>query len=200
MEVECSELTEILDIVNFCEQVLHCDGATELEDSYSETYDYNNSSHTDDVFMDSDVLSVSELEESLDEEEISDHESDNLDILQCFINIIELDCLLNSQTDDAQTDDTQTDDKQLKRRRKRWGVHPVNQLRKELGHFENLVQEMLMNDHDKFFNYTRMSPVIFDHLLSLVQPKITKLAPNAIPAKFRLLLTLRCVLNSILIL
>lgn len=119
-----------------------------------------------------------DVDESVDDPETAD---ESLDILQCFINIIELDCILNSTNDD----------KQLKRRKRRWGVHPNNQLRKELGHFENLINEMLMNDHEKFFNYTRMSPAIFDHLLTLVAPKITKCAPNAIPAKFRLLLTLR---------
>lgn len=173
---ECIELLDILDMVNFCEDIQECESDMEFDD-YFDVESPNN-----DILMETDVETDSDFDESdVDDVDISDDDNDNMDILQCFINIIELDCILNLSCDD----------KQLKRRIKRWGVHPINQLRKELGHFDNLMNEMLMNDHDKFFNYTRMSPKMFEDLLNLVSSKITKSAPNAIPAKFRLLLTLR---------
>lgn len=170
---ECLEILQILDIVNLCEEI--GDVESDIEDYFLE-----NSSISDEPFSESDDDTDSDayMDESDDDPERTE---DDMDILQCFINIIELDCILSLASDDTQ----------LKRRKRRWGVHPINQLRKELGHFENLVKEMLMNDHEKFFNYTRMSPAMFDYLLNLVGPKITKFAPNAIPAKFRLLLTLR---------
>lgn len=77
------------------------------------------------------------------------------------------------------------------KRVRRWGVHPINQLRQEHGHFEKLFQEMRMHDQEKFFNFTRMTPKIFDDLLSLVGPLITKTSSNAIHPACRLLLTLR---------
>lgn len=182
---ECSDLLEMLDIVNCCKEVQECESDMEFE----EYYDLEDPTMTDDNFMESDIETGPEdaySDESYGEFEISDDDEDDFDILRSLINIIELDCVLNSTSDD----------KQLKRRKRRWGVHPINQLRKELGHFENLVKEMLLNDHEKFFNYTRMSPKMFDYLLDLIASKITKSAPNAIPAKFRLLLTLRLVLLS----
>lgn len=106
--------------------------------------------------------------------------NDNGDILQCIINMIELEYMLA------------TDNQQKKpKRKRRWGVHPINQLRMEHGHFNNLYKEMIAHDHEKFFNFTRMSPTRFEHLLSLVGDAITKTAPNALPPKCRLLITLR---------
>lgn len=107
-------------------------------------------------------------------------EGADTDVLQCIINLIELEYVLQ--------------DNGPKTRRKgerRWGVHPINQMRKEQGHFHNIFEEMLAHDHEKFFNYTRMTPERFQHLFELIEWKITKNAPNAIPAKCRLLLTLR---------
>lgn len=174
---ECLELAELMDIANICQEINECESDMEFEDRYE--IDESTTSNDERWEVSTDLSFSDESDNDL---ELSDCElEDQSDILQCFINIIELDCILNSNCDD----------KQLKRRKKRWGVHPINQLRKELGHFENLINEMLIHDHDKFFNYTRMSPEIFDHLLNLIAPKITKSAPNAIPAKFRLLLTLR---------
>lgn len=103
------------------------------------------------------------------------------EILQCIVNMIELEYILNKNVEVKQ------------RKRRRWGVHPINQLRREYGHFENLCEEMSAHDPEKFFNFTRMTPERFKHLLTLVGPKITKYAPNAIPPKGRLLLTLRYV-------
>lgn len=131
------------------------------------------------------VPDVSDHEEDLDDDELlndeqlEDDDADN-EILQCIINLIELEYILENDCP--------------KKRRKgirRWGVHPLNQMRREQGHFYNLFEEMLAHDHDKFFNYTRMTPERFQHLFELIESKITKNAPNAIPAKCRLLLTLR---------
>lgn len=112
-------------------------------------------------------------------EERADDNADN-DILQCIMNLIELEYVLQ---DDCP--------KERCKGERRWGVHPLNQMRREQGHFNNLFEEMLAHDHDKFFNYTRMSPERFQHLFELIESAITKYAPNAIPAKCRLLLTLR---------
>lgn len=124
------------------------------------------------------ISDVSDEEEEVNnDEEMED--ADN-DILQCIINLIELEYILQ-------------DDCPKKRRKgeRRWGVHPLNQMRREQGHFHNLFEEMLAHDHEKFFNYTRMTPERFQHLFELIESKITKNAPNAIPAKCRLLITLR---------
>ncbi len=109
--------------------------------------------------------------------EVDDVETD---IMECLINMIELEYILQEQCP-----------KQRKMVKRRWGVHPINQMRREQGHFHNLFQEMQTYDHEKFFNYTRMSPERFDHLFELIETRITKNSPNAIPAKCRLLLTLR---------
>lgn len=167
---ECLELLNVLDIIKFCEETQEYNSEEEYEQYFEIEIEWNFETDSE----------KSNLNESVDNVEIPNTDDDDHDILHCLINIIELDYLLNSSCDEP-----------LKRRERRWGVHPINQLRKELGHFDNLVNEMLSSDHDKFFNYTRMSPDIFNRLLHMVSPSITKFAPNAIPAKFRLILTLR---------
>lgn len=115
---ECLELLEILGAVIFCEEVQDCESDMELV----EYYNVESPAITDDVFMESDVETDpedSDSDESDDDLEISDEDDNILDILQCFINIIELHCIINSTSDD----------KQQKRRKRRWGVHPINQLR-----------------------------------------------------------------------
>lgn len=125
-----------------------------------------------------------QLDEQLEFDDVEQMNTDDdsqsfvTDILQCIINMIELECMSSKEVP-------------KKRRDRRWGVHPINQMRREQGHFQNLFKEMLLYDHEKFFNYTRMTPERFEHLLELVGPKITKNAPNAIPPECRLLLTLR---------
>lgn len=75
--------------------------------------------------------------------------------------------------------------------KRRWGVHPINQLRREHGFFDNLCKEMSLNDDETFFNFTRMTTAQFDNLLGMIQPIIQKFSNNAIPPTCRLLLTLR---------
>ncbi len=111
---------------------------------------------------------------------LNDDYRSEVDILQCIMNIIDLEDILK-----------ENDQKTVRKRQRRWGVHPINQMRREQGHFQNLFKEMRAFDHDKFFNYTRMTPARFDHLLKLVSSAISKNAPNAILPECRLLLTLR---------
>lgn len=61
------------------------------------------------------------------------------------------------------------------------------------GASENLVVEMRLYDEESYYNFFRMSPLLFDHLLSIVGPYITKqdAVRSPIPAKTRLELTLR---------
>lgn len=117
--------------------------------------------------------------DNIDDCQSNDYQNE-VDIVQCIINIIELQEILN-----------ETHQKTIRKRHKRWGIHPINQMRREQGHFQNLFKEMRAYDHDKFFNYTRMTPERFDHLLKLVNTALTKNAPNAIPPECRLLITLR---------
>lgn len=67
--------------------------------------------------------------------------------------------LFESVFDIAATIDNINDNRDTGRigRRRRWGVHPINQLRREHGHFANLISEMQLGDNDKFVNYTRLS-------------------------------------------
>lgn len=117
-----------------------------------------------------------------DDERMEDDETDrnDIDIMQCIINMIEIEYVLQNECP-----------KKRRKGERRWGVHPLNQMRREQGHFNNLFKEMLVHDHDQFFNYTRMTPERFEHLFGLIETKITKTASNAIPPKCRLLLTLR---------
>ena len=58
----------------------------------------------------------------------------------------------------------------------------------------NLFKELSMWDHEMYFRYMRMSPSRFEHLLTLIAPKITKKTTNyrePIPPDQRLSLTLR---------
>lgn len=132
-----------------------------------------------DEFCDVSDQEVDDIEHCIANEQIEDDGVDT-DVLQCIINLIELEYILQ---DDCP--------KTRRKGERRWGVHPLNQMRREQGHFYNLFEEMLAHDHEKFFNYTRMSPERFQHVFELIESKITKNAPNAIPAKCRLLLTLR---------
>lgn len=158
---------------------------------YSDFLDFM--SNVDDEIDDSEVEDITDSSELIadiesvenvcDEEnfmEAEDVDETDTDIIQCIVKMIEIECSLQKIIP-----------KQRRKGQRRWGVHPLNQMRREHGHFDNLFEEMLTFDHEKFFNYTRMNPERFEHLFKLIEPKITKTAPNAIPAKCRLLLTLR---------
>ena len=80
-----------------------------------------------------------------------------------------------------------------KRRVRRFWIHPLNLLRSQMG--EHLKIEAMHSQYpQKFFEYTRMTPRLFDSLLSLVQAKITKKDTNwrdSISARTRLFIALR---------
>lgn len=81
-----------------------------------------------------------------------------------------------------------------KTNRKMW-VRPIFKERQRLlqGASENLVREMECEDHEMVYKYCRMSSDLFDHLLSIVEPRIEKqyVIRDPIPARTRLLVCLR---------
>jgi hypothetical protein len=84
----------------------------------------------------------------------------------------------------------------IRRRRKRtWWIHPINQKREELGEYHRLVLELRL-DSERFIKYFRMTPDLFDNLLSKVGPLIQKRGSNfrkTLSASQRLAITLRLV-------
>lgn len=80
---------------------------------------------------------------------------------------------------------------QKKRRKRRWGVRPIFQRRRELGHYHNLFLQMKGADREQFFKYTRMSPTCFHKLLNLIQHKLEKHSKReALSPEHRLAITL----------
>ena len=64
----------------------------------------------------------------------------------------------------------------VRRRNRRWWVRPiyVPAVRASQGVHDNLLREMRLSDPGKYTKWTRMTPAMFDKLLSLVGPNITK--------------------------
>ena len=83
--------------------------------------------------------------------------------------------------------------KKKKNIKRRWWVRQINRQRLAQEDFTNLVQE-LRGDEEQFYLYFRMSPCIFDELLSLVGPFLrrqdTHLRQSVRPSE-RLAITLR---------
>ncbi|KMQ85193.1 nuclease harbi1-like protein, partial [Lasius niger] len=81
-----------------------------------------------------------------------------------------------------------------KKKRKMW-VRPIFTERRRLlqGASDNLLVEMRLGDAEKYFNYLRMSPIIFTELLNIVGPLIEKqhVVRQPIPARTRLEVTVR---------
>lgn len=79
------------------------------------------------------------------------------------------------------------------RLKRRYWIHPLNLLRPTMG--EHLKLEMMYTSHpDKFFEYTRMTPVQFDKVLDMVTLDITLQDTNyrlSIPPRQRLFIGLR---------
>ena len=83
--------------------------------------------------------------------------------------------------------------RQRKPRKRRFWIRNIFLQRKTRGTFRTLFQELLQ-DKELFFRYHRMTPSRFEHLLSLVEEKITKEKTNfrdPICAEERLSITLR---------
>ena len=79
-----------------------------------------------------------------------------------------------------------------KSKKRRWWVKPINQNRPQQGHYKNLLHEMRLTDHEMFFNYTRMTPNVFDDLLRLVGPFLKKSSQReSVSPGERLTITLR---------
>ncbi|KAJ8953462.1 hypothetical protein NQ318_023581 [Aromia moschata] len=80
------------------------------------------------------------------------------------------------------------------RNKKLW-VRPIftERMKRMQGHSENLIMEMRLNDPEKYFNYLRMTPLMFDKLLEIVGPQIERqcFVRDPIPVTTRLELTLR---------
>lgn len=82
----------------------------------------------------------------------------------------------------------------VQQRKRRWWVRPINQFRLEQGDGNHLIEEMRLSDTEVHFQYTRMTRVVFDELLTKVGPKIEKLATycrEPISARDKLYMTLR---------
>ncbi|KYM97802.1 hypothetical protein ALC62_11503 [Cyphomyrmex costatus] len=78
--------------------------------------------------------------------------------------------------------------------RKFW-VRPIftSERRVAQGASNNLVQEMIFEDREKFINYFRITPETFEKLLQIVSPRIQKqfLIREPISARIRLQICLR---------
>lgn len=79
-------------------------------------------------------------------------------------------------------------------KRKYW-VRPIFTVERRLaqGASNNLIYELEQQDHENFINYFRMETVLFEKLLQLVGPSITKQSAvrEAIPPETRLHITIR---------
>ena len=64
-----------------------------------------------------------------------------------------------------------------RRKKRRFWVHPINMKRNSLGKYNQLVRELRL-DSDRFYVYFRMSPDLFDDLLSKVGPLLVKRGNN----------------------
>ncbi|XP_033104337.1 uncharacterized protein LOC117106923 [Anneissia japonica] len=85
-------------------------------------------------------------------------------------------------------------EREEKKKEKRMWIKPWLERRNELGACETLMRELRSEDRKGFENYIRMDYMLFDHLLELVGPTISKKDTNlreAIPAHHRLSVTLR---------
>ncbi|CAG2193587.1 unnamed protein product [Mytilus edulis] len=83
----------------------------------------------------------------------------------------------------------------LRRRRSFW-IRPwlATDRRLEFGHYDQLINELRIEDEPFFFNFLRMPPVMFDELLNRVGPRIKKtdtLFRRALSPGLKLAITLR---------
>lgn len=81
------------------------------------------------------------------------------------------------------------------RKRRRFWVHTIIEQREKLGEYHRLVQELKL-DSSRFTAYFRMTPTMFEDLLSLIAPIIKKKNTNyrkAIEPEQRLAITIRYV-------
>ncbi|XP_018361253.1 PREDICTED: uncharacterized protein LOC108759992 [Trachymyrmex cornetzi] len=75
--------------------------------------------------------------------------------------------------------------------RRRWWVRPINRNKDEQGFLLNLIREMEIQDHEKFYRTFRMWPEQFNWLLDQVQDKLQKRSRRTpLDPKLRLQVTL----------
>ncbi|XP_018376592.1 PREDICTED: uncharacterized protein LOC108769870 [Trachymyrmex cornetzi] len=74
---------------------------------------------------------------------------------------------------------------------RRWWVRPINVARPVYGDFQHLFQELKYDDPDIFYRYVRMKKEIFNLLLKMTSPFLTKLSKRAFSPEQRLAMTLR---------
>ncbi|KAG5873217.1 hypothetical protein JTB14_005670 [Gonioctena quinquepunctata] len=80
----------------------------------------------------------------------------------------------------------------LLKKEKKVEVCETNRQRKEKEMFTNLIKSMILEDHEGFFAYTRMTPKLIEILLTKVGPKLQKNpSKNPLPPVHRLLITLQ---------
>ena len=78
-------------------------------------------------------------------------------------------------------------------RERRWWVHDTLRKREQLGEFHHLIRE-LEEDDERFFQYFRMRPQVFNELLDMIREEITveeTTFRKSIGAKERLAICLR---------
>lgn len=74
---------------------------------------------------------------------------------------------------------------------RRWWIRPVNRLRNARGFYNNIVQELLRNDHEEFFGLYRMWPEQFKLLVNLLHPLLKKKSIRIpLPTELRVAVTL----------
>ena len=87
-----------------------------------------------------------------------------------------------------------------KEKKRRWWVRPWLARRNAMGAYNNLMQEMIVEDPQQFRIFTRMSASNLEDVLRLVGPIIAKTdtnMKNAISAKERMAVTLRFLATGI---
>lgn len=84
--------------------------------------------------------------------------------------------------------------------RRRWWVCPTISRRDEFGAWEHLIQELRVEEPDKFFNYHRVTTENFNWLLKKIEPMIQRSSAvrDPIPSGLKLSLTLRYNMKSLL--
>lgn len=78
------------------------------------------------------------------------------------------------------------------RQKRRYKVRPINRQRSVHGFYKTYFLEMKKKDAEQFFKYTRMTVSVFENLLNLVTPYISKQnLNNALSPEERLAITLQ---------
>jgi len=66
----------------------------------------------------------------------------------------------------------------LRKNQRRWWIRPLLKLHDSHGAWAVLIPLMKEKDKEKFYNFVRMTPSSFDHLLDLVRQFLEKNSPR----------------------